>query len=157
MCFRIEKHIVHPEVRAVWVLFCVRANTKKHATLFYSLLISVRARVFCASLTSPALENTIERIYQKHDVNYVLRQFLAVNYSPLLEFFWNWETYKITEKLNRKKKKKLKPIFIIAVGCYVFHFLFINLLRNYFFKQCSSVIVKTTAHICSNGVNWLSY
>ena len=60
-------------------------------------------------------------------------------------------------KTEQEKEKNLKPIFIIVVGCYVFHFLFINLLRNYFFKQCSSVIVKTTAHICSNGVNWLSY
>ena len=82
MCFRIEKHILHAEVRVACVL-----TQKKHATLFYSLLLSVRARVFCASLTSPALENTIEQIYQKHDVNYVLRQFLAVNYSPLLDFF----------------------------------------------------------------------
>ena len=89
MCFTIKKHIKHAEVRAVCVLFCVRANTKntRHfSTHFYFLCV----RVFlCVSYQPCALENTIERIYQKHDVNSL------PSITPLsLSFF---ETGKLTK------------------------------------------------------------
>ena len=102
MCFRIEKHILHSKVRAN------TKNTRHFSTHFYFLCV----RVFLCVSYQPCV-----RKYNWANLSKTRRQFLAVNYSPLLEFFWNWETYKITEKLNRKKKKKLKPIFIIVVGC----------------------------------------